>query len=131
MKLKCPVAQCGWEGNVKKFYKHIRDYKEKMGERQWRGMKFADSHERWAQWYFKEIWNKNIPDEAKWVLVAKEYVIQERNRQKMMKMRRKSMSGSRTQPTDIKIENGMVIYDGKQYTPDEFSKIMSGVKIGR
>ena len=27
MKLKCPVALCGWEGKSHQFHKHIEDYK--------------------------------------------------------------------------------------------------------
>ena len=32
MKIKCPVALCGWEGKAHQFHKHIEEYNDSKGE---------------------------------------------------------------------------------------------------
>ena len=63
MRIKCPVALCGWEGKTHQFHKHIEDYKITWKEVMDSGFPRSESHERWANWFFRDIWNDPaVPD---------------------------------------------------------------------
>ena len=128
MKTKCPVALCGEIVNPKKFYKHIKQYAEKYkGRVITGGFLVSESHERWAQSQFPQIWNLDIPVEAKWTRIARAHIQQLKDMQKQHKKSHiKPMGDSK-----IEFKDGIVTYNGKQYTPDEFAKIMPGIKMGR
>ena len=80
MRIKCPVALCEWEGKPHQFAKHIEDYKVTWKDVIDNGFPRAESHERWANYFFKEIWsNPNLDDKTKWTNIAVAYVNQIKN----------------------------------------------------
>ena len=77
MEVKCPVAMCGWEGKTHQFHKHIEEYKITWKNVMDSGFPRSESHERWANYFFKEIWNDpNLPEKVKWTNIAIAYVNQ-------------------------------------------------------
>ena len=128
MKIKCPVALCGEIVNPKKFHKHIKQYAEKYKERVITGgFLVSESHERWAQSQFPQIWNLELPNDAKWIKIARKYIQQLKSQQ----IQHKKSHGKPMDDGKIEFKDGIVNYNNKQYSPDEFAKIMPGVKMGR
>ena len=84
MKIKCPVALCGWEGKSHQFHKHIEEYKITWKNVMDSGFPRSESHDRWANYFFKEIWNDpNLPEKVKWTNIAIAYVNQSKKQNKM------------------------------------------------
>ena len=125
MKIKCPVALCGWEGKPHQFYKHIEDYKTK-----WKGVKDngffrSESHERWANYFFPRIWNNpDLPEDIRWTNIALAY-IEETKMQKKTQQRRLSADGSNR----IDMHDGEIKLNGREYTTEESSKKIHGMKV--
>ena len=127
MRIKCPVALCGWEGKTHDFWKHIEEYKV-----QWKGVMDSgflreESHERWANYFFPKIWNNpDLPEKVRWTNIAIAYVNQIKSQSKMAQHKGKlSPDGS----DRIEMRDGKVFMNGHEYTPEEFSKIMPGIKV--
>ena len=128
MKIKCPVALCGETVNPKKFHKHIKQYAEKYkGRVITGGFLVSESHERWAKSQFPQIWNLEIPIEMKWTRIARAHIQQ----LKYVQIQHKKSHIKPMGDNKFEFKDGMVTYNGKQYSPDEFSKIMPGIKMGR
>ena len=137
MRIKCPVALCLWEGKTHQFAKHIEDYKIKWKDVMDSGFSRSESHERWANYFFKEIWsNPNLDDKTKWTNIAVAYMNQIKNQnretrnmkmQHTMMQRRKKLSPDGSD--NIEMHDGRVFMNGQEYTPEEFSKIMPGIKM--
>ena len=127
MRIKCPVAICGWEGNPHQFHKHIEDYKITWKDVMDSGFPREESHERWANYFFPKIWNNpDLPEKTKWTNIAVAYVDQMKSQSKMAQHKGKlSPDGS----DKIEMHDGKVFMNGHEYTPEEFSKIMPGIKV--
>ena len=128
MKIKCPVALCGWEGKPHQFHKHIEDYRITWKDVMDSGLPRSESHARWASWFFKEIWNNpDLPENVKWANIAVAYVHQAKSQNKMVQHKRRKRSPSDS--NNIEVHDGKYFMNGQEYTPDEFSKIMPGIKV--
>ena len=125
MKIKCPVALCGWEGKTHQFHKHIEEYKITWKNVMDSGFPRSESHERWANYFFKEIWNDpNLPEKVKWTNIAIAYVNQSKKQNKMQH-KKLSPDGS----DDIEMKNGKIMMNGKEYTNEELQKIMPNIHM--
>ena len=128
MKIKCPVALCLFEGKTYDFWKHIEDYKIR-----WKGVRDSgfpreESHERWANYFFPKIWNNpDLPEKTKWTNIAVAYVNQIKNQSKMGQHKHKKLSPDGSDK--IEMHDGKVLMNGQEYTPEELSKIMPGIKV--
>ena len=123
MKIKCPVALCGWEGKTHDFWKHIEEYKITWKDVVDSGFPREESHERWANYFFKEIWNNpDLPENVKWTNIAVAYVNQIKNQSKMTQHKGKKLSPDGSDKIDI--HDGKYFIDGQEYTPEEFQKRM-------
>ena len=137
MRIKCPVALCLWEGKTHQFAKHIEDYKITWKDVMDSGFPRAESHERWANYFFKEIWNNpSLDDKTKWTNIAVAYVNQIKNQNRetqnmktqhtmMQKKKKLSPDGS----DKIEMHDGKVFMNGQEYTPEKFSKVMPGIRV--
>ena len=129
MKIKCPVALCGWEGKPHQFHKHIEDYKITWKDVMDSGFPRSESHERWANYFFPKIWNNpDLPEKVKWTNIAVAYVNQVKSQSKMVQHKGKSSPDGSDK---IEMHDGKVFMNGQEYTPEEFSKIMPGIKVPR
>ena len=127
MKIKCPVALCGWEGKPHQFHKHIEDYKITWKDVMDSGFPREESHERWANYFFPEIWsNPDLSEKVKWKNIAIAYANQVKSQSKMTQHKGKLFSKSSGR---IDIRDGKYFINGQEYTPEEFSKIMPGIKV--
>ena len=123
MEVKCPVALCGWEGKAHQFHKHIEEYKITWKNVMDSGFPRSESHERWANYFFKEIWNDpNLPEKTKWTNIAVSYVNQNKSQSKMAQHKHKKLSPDGSDK--IEMHDGKVFMNGQEYTFEEFSKIM-------
>ena len=125
MKLKCPVALCGWEGKTHDFWRHIEEYKI-----QWKGVMDSgfpreESHERWAGYFWSKIWNNpDLPEKIKWTNIAVAFVEQTK-KQKQLPHRKLSPDGS----DKIEMHDGKIMMNGQEYTPEEFQKVMPRIRV--
>ena len=91
------------------------------------GFPREESHERWANYFFKEIWNNpNLDEKTKWTNIAIAYANQIKNQNKMAQHKGKLSSNSSGR---IDIHDGKYFIDGQEYTPEEFAKVMPGIKV--
>ena len=128
MRIKCPVALCGWEGKTHQFAKHIEDYKITWKDVMDSGFPRSESHERWANWFFRDIWNyPNLDDKTMWTNIAIAYANQVKSQSKMAQHKGKKLSPDGSDR--IEMRNGKVFMNGQEYTPDEFSKVMPGIRV--
>ena len=123
VKIKCPVALCLWEGKTHDFWKHIEDYKTTWKGIMDSGFPRSESHERWANYFFREIWNNpDLPEKVKWTNIAVAYVNQIKSQSKMGQHKHKKLSPDGSDK--IEMHDGRITMNGQEYTPEEFSKIM-------
>ena len=128
MRIKCPVALCGWEGKPHQFHKHIEDYRITWKGVMDSGLPRSESHTRWALFYYKDIWNNpDLPEKTKWTNIAVAYVDQIKSQSKMVHHKGKKLSPDGSDR--IEMHDGKVSMNGQEYTPEEFSKIMPGIKV--
>ena len=127
MRIKCPVALCGWEGKSHQFHKHIEDYKVTWKDVMDSGFPRSESHERWAKWFFRDIWNDpNLDDKTMWTNIAIAYANQIKSQRRMAQHKGKLSSNSSGR---IDIHDGKYFIDGQEYTPEEFQKRVPSIKV--
>ena len=91
------------------------------------GFPRSESHERWANWFFRDIWNDpNLDDKTMWTNIAIAYASQIKSQRRIAQHKGKLSSNGSGR---IDIRDGKYFIDGQEYTPDEFSKIMPGIKV--
>ena len=90
------------------------------------GFPRSESHTRWALFFYKDIWNNpDLPEKTKWTNIAVAYVNQMKSQSKMGQHKKLSPGGS----DKIEMHDGKVFMNGQEYTPEEFSKIMPGIRV--
>ena len=128
MKIKCPVALCGWEGKTYDFWRHIEEYKITWKDVMDSGFLRSESHTRWALFYYKDIWNKSdLPEKVRWTNIAVAYVEQVKNQSKMGQHKHKKLSPDGSDK--IEMHDGKIMMNGQEYTPEEFAKVMPGIRV--
>ena len=128
MRIKCPVALCGWEGKTYDFWKHIEEYRITWEDVMDSGFPRSESHTRWALFYYKNIWNNpDLPEKTKWTNIAVAYANQVKNQNRMAQHKHKKLSPDGSDK--IEMHDGKVFMNGQEYTPEEFSKIMPGIRV--
>ena len=92
------------------------------------GFPRSESHERWAKYFFDKIWNNpDLPEKVRWTNIAVAYMNQMKNMSKMAQHKHKELSPDGSDK--IEMHDGKVFMNGQEYTPEEFSKIMPGIKV--
>ena len=127
MRIKCPLALCLFEGKTHDFWKHIEDYKITWKDVIDSGFPRSESHTRWALFYYKDIWNNpDLPEKVRWTNIAVAYVNQIKSQSRIGQHKGKlSPDGS----DKIEMHDGRITMNGKEYTPEEFQKVMPGIKV--
>ena len=130
MKIKCPVALCGWEGKTHDFWKHIEEYKITWKDVMDSGFPRSESHERWAGYFWSKIWNNpDLPEKVKWTNIAVAYVNQIKHQNRMGQHKHKKLSPDGSDK--IEMHDGRITMNGQEYTPEEFAKVMPGIKVSQ
>ena len=114
MKIKCPVAGCDYTvRGADDGFKHWQKYDE-----------FHKTlHRNWINAFFSEIANSDWSDEVKFRFAYKKWHEDE----KKQKVQAQKKKGQDT-PSNITMKDGRVIYNGEEYTPEQFSQMQKGVK---
>ena len=85
MKLLCPVAKCHEKVSPENYYEHVIEYEEKYKD----NPILAKSHDRFANYFFPDIWNSGMTMKKKWRMVAQEYIKQQKSLKKQYKKQEK------------------------------------------
>ena len=115
MKIKCPVAGC--EYTVKGAddgYKHWQKYDEFHKK----------LHRNFLKWHYPDLANSDWSDEVKFRFAYKKWHENEK-KQKIQAQKKKT---DKNATDNITMKDGKVIYNGEEYTPEQFSQMQKGVK---
>ena len=115
MKVKCPVA--GWDYIVKGAddgFKHWQKYDE-----------FHKTlHKNWINAFFSEIANSDWSDEVKFRFAYKKW----HENEKKLKVQAQKKKTDKNATDNITMKDGRVIYNGEEYTPEQFANIQKGIQ---
>ena len=114
MKIKCPVAGCDYTvRGADDGFKHFQNYDEFHKTLHW----------NWIRYYHSSIANSDMPDTVKFRLAYKKW----NEDQKKLKIQAQKKKGQDT-TDNITMKDGRVIYNGEEYTPEQFANIQKGIK---
>ena len=116
MKVKCPVAGCDYiVKGADDGFKHWQKYDEFHKKLHW----------NWIKYYYGSIANSDMPDTVKFRLAYKKW----HEDQKKIKVQAQKQKKKGQDTTDnITMKDGKVIYNGEEYTPEQFSQMQKGIK---
>ena len=116
MKIKCPVAGCDYiVKGADDGFKHWQKYDEFHKTLHW----------NWIRYYYGDIANSDIPDTVKVRLAYRKWHEDEK-KQKIQAQKQKKKGQDTTD--NIAVKDGKIIYNGEEYTPEQFSQMQKGVK---
>jgi len=110
----CPVAECGKDIPVNsrsKGFRHFQSYDPFHRQ----------LHYNWLAYYYPDIAKGDYTDDLRFRMAYRRWHSDESKREKKPVQDNAAVSFS--------YRDGKVVYDGKEYTPDEFSMIMPGMKL--
>ena len=114
MKIKCPVAGCDYTvRGADDGFKHWQKYDEFHKTLHWNFLK----------WHYPDLANSDWSDEVKFRFAYKKWHENEK-KQKIQAQKKKGQDTS----NNITMKDGKVIYNGEEYTPEQFANIQKGIK---
>ena len=115
MKIKCPVAGCGYTvRGADDGFKHWQKYDEKHKQ----------LHRNWLNYFYPDLANSDWSDEVKYRFAYRKW----HENEKKQKLQAQKKKGKGTSTDNITMKEGKVIYNGEQYTPEQFSQLQKGIK---
>ena len=81
----CPVAKCGKRVSPENYYDHVIEYEEEHKD----NPLLAKSHDRFANYFFPNIWNSDMTIKKKWRMIAQAYIKQQKSLKKQYKHQEK------------------------------------------
>ena len=89
-KFICPVAKCHEKVSPENYYEHVIEYEEKYnGQVIHGGVPLWTSHNRFAEFFFPDIWNSTLAIKKKWRMIAQAYIKQQKSLKKQYKRQEK------------------------------------------
>ena len=73
------------------YYIHVKKYEEKYKD----NPILAKSHDRFANYFFPDIWNSNMAIKKKWRMIAQAYIKQQKSLKKQYKHQEKQKKEER------------------------------------
>ena len=115
MKIKCPVAGCDYTvKGADDGFKHWQKYDE-----------FHKTlHKNWLNYFYKDLAYSDWSDEVKYRFAYKQWHENEK-KQKLQAQKKKT---DKNATDNITMKDGKVIYNGEEYTPEQFSQMQKGIK---
>jgi len=115
MKIKCPVAGCDYTvKGADDGFKHWQNYDE-----------FHKTlHKNWINSFFPDLANSDWSDEVKFRFAYKKW----HEDQKKLKVQAQKKKTDKNATDNITMKDGKVIYNGEEYTPEQFSQVQKGIK---
>ena len=115
MKIKCPVAGCGYTvKGADDGFKHWQGYDEKHKQ----------LHRNWLNYFYPDLANSDWSDEVKYRFAYKQW----HENEKKQKLQAQKKKDKETATDNITIKDGKVLYNGEEYTPEQFSQMQKGIK---
>jgi hypothetical protein len=115
MKVKCPVAGCDYTvKGADDGFKHWQKYDEFHKK----------LHQSWLNYFYKDLANSDWSDEVKFRFAYKKW----HEDQKKLKVQAQKKKTDKNATDNITMKDGKVIYNGEEYTPEQFSQMQKGVK---
>ena len=81
----CPVAKCGKRVSPENYYDHVIEYEEEHKD----NPVLMKSHDRFADYFFPNIWNSALTIKKKWRMIAQAYIKQQKSLKKQYKHQEK------------------------------------------
>ena len=81
MRFVCPVAKCGKKVSPEDYYQHVSEYENEHKD----NPVLMKSHDRFASWFFPDIWHSGMTIKKKFRMVAQEYIKQQKSLKKQYK----------------------------------------------
>ena len=91
MKLLCPVAKCHEKVSPENYYDHVIEYEEEHKDNNI----LMKSHDRFANYFFPDIWNSGMTINKKFRMVAQEYIKQQKSMKKQYKHQGRQKKGEK------------------------------------
>ena len=82
----CPVAKCGKKVSPENYYNHVLEYEEEHKD----NPVLMKSHDRFADYFFPNIWNSALAIKKKWRMIAQAYIKQQKSMKKQYKQQEKA-----------------------------------------
>ena len=115
MKIKCPVAGCEYVvKGADDGFKHWQKYDE-----------FHKTlHKNWLNYFYKDLADSDWSDEVKYRFAYKQW----HENEKKQKLQAQKKKDKETATDNITIKDGKVLYNGEEYTLEQFSQVQKGIK---
>ena len=114
MKVKCPVAGCDYTvRGANDGFKHWQKYDEFHKQ----------LHRNFLSYFFPDLANSDWSDEVKFRFAYKKWHEDEKKTRVQMSKKKDGNVDS-----NVTMKDGKVIYNGLEYTPEQFSNVMKGIK---
>ena len=91
MRFVCPVAKCGKKVSPEDYFRHVAEYENEHKD----NPVLMKSHDRFASWFFPDIWHSGMTIKKKFRMVAQEYVKQQKSLKKQYKRQEKQKKEER------------------------------------
>ena len=115
MQVKCPVAKCDYTvRGSRDGFKHFQNYDDLHKKLHW----------NWLKYFYPDLANSDWSDEVKFRFAYKKWHENEK-KQKLQAQKKKT---DKNATDNITMKDGKVIYNGEEYTPEQFSQMQKGVK---
>ena len=115
MKIKCPVAGCDYTvRGADDGFKHWQQYDEFHKQ----------LHRNFLSYFFPDLANSDWSDEVKFRFAYKKWHENEK-KQKIQAQKKKT---DKNATDNITMKDGRVIYNGEEYTPEQFANIQKGIQ---
>ena len=115
MKIKCPVAGCGYTvKGADDGFKHWQKYDEFHKK----------LHRNFLKWHYPDLANSDWSDEVKFRFAYKKW----HENEKKQKIQAQKKKADKNATDNITIKDGKVLYNGEEYTPEQFSQMQKGIK---
>ena len=115
MEVKCPVAGCDYTvRGADDGFKHWQKYDEFHKQ----------LHRNFLSYFFPDLANSDWSDEVKFRFAYKKWHENEK-KQKVQAQKKKT---DKNATDNITMKDGRVIYNGEEYTPEQFSQMQKGIK---
>ena len=115
MKIKCPVAGCDYTvKGADDGFKHFQKYDEFHKKLHW----------NWLNYFYKDLANSDWSDEVKFRFAYKKW----HENQKKLRVQAQKKKTDKNATDNITMKDGKIIYNGEEYTPEQFSQMQKGIK---
>ena len=115
MKIKCPVAGCGYTvKGADDGFKHFQKYDEFHKQ----------LHRNFLSYFFPDLANSDWSNEVKFRFAYRKW----HENEKKLKVQAQKKKTDKNTTDNITMKDGRVIYNGESYTPEQFANIQKGIK---